>query len=165
MAMLLGAGMIVQAVEALYVPPVMIPGAKLGLANSVTVLVVALFGWREVMIHVATRVIAVSFITGTFMSTTFVYSLAGGLLSAVFMLIVYNALHGTLSYAGISVVGAQVHNLTQMGLAILILGHIGVVMLLPWLIVIATFTGLANGLLVNVVGPRIQVISAELQRG
>ena len=157
-ALLLAAGIIIQGVEALYLPPLMIPGAKLGLANSITMLAIILFGWREVLTHVALRATAVSLITGTFLSTTYLYSLTGALLSAVAMLLVYRYLYGPLSYVGVSVCGALVHNLTQLTLSIFILGHIGIISLLPWLLVFALVTGTANGTVVNIVGPRLDDI-------
>jgi len=154
-ALLLAAGIIIQSVEAMYLPPLMIPGAKLGLANSITMLAIILFGGREVLTHVALRATAVSLITGTFLSTTYLYSLTGALLSAVMMLLVYRYLYGTLSYVGISVCGALVHNLTQLTLSVFILGHIGIVSLLPWLLIFALVAGMGNGTLVNIVGPRL----------
>lgn len=154
-ALLLASGIIIQGVEAVYLPPLMIPGAKLGLANSITMLAIILFGWREVLTHVALRATTVSLITGTFLSTTYLYSLTGALLSAVVMLMVYRYLYGPLSYVGVSVCGALVHNLTQLILSIFILGHIGIVSLLPWLLVFALVTGAGNGSLVNIVGPRL----------
>ncbi len=154
-ALLLAAGIIIQGVEALYLPSLMIPGAKLGLANSITMLAIILFGWREVLTHVALRTTAVSLITGTFLSTTYLYSLTGALLSAVVMLLVYRHLYGPLSYVGVSICGALVHNLTQLTLSIFILGHIGIVSLLPWLLGFALLTGTGNGTLVNIVGPRL----------
>ena len=157
-ALLLAVGIIIQGVEALYLPSLMIPGAKLGLANSITMLVVILFGWREVMTHVALRSTVVSLITGTFLSTTYLYSLTGALLSALVMLFIYRHLYGPLSYVGISIFGALVHNLTQLTLSIFILGHIGIVSLLPWLLGFALLTGAGNGTLVNIVGPRLDAL-------
>lgn len=154
-ALLLAAGIMIQGIEAVYLPPMMIPGAKLGLANSITMLAIILFGWREVLTHVALRATFVSLITGTFLSTTYIYSLTGALLSAIAMLVVYRYLYGPLSYVGVSVFGALVHNLTQLTLSIFILGHIGIVSLLPWLLVFALLTGMGNGSLVNIVGPRL----------
>ncbi len=162
-ALLLGAGIIVQGIEALYLPSLMIPGAKLGLANSITMLMIALFRWREVVTHVALRTTVVSLVTGTFLSTTYLYSLTGGLLSAAVMYLAHRYLYGGLSYVGISLLGATTHNLTQLGLSILVLGHIGVVTLLPWLLFFAVISGTGNGLLVNIVAPRIADIAPKPQ--
>ena len=165
MSLLLAAGIIIQGIEALYLPPLMIPGAKLGLANSITLVMIVLFGWRDVLAHVALRTTAVSLVTGTFLSTTYLYSLTGGLLSAVVMVAVYELLFGRLSFVGVSVCGALAHNLTQLALSILILGHIGIVSLLPWLLLIGLLTGIANGTLVNTAGARLQGFEANRLRG
>jgi heptaprenyl diphosphate synthase len=156
LALLLAVGIIIQGVEALYLPPLIIPGAKLGLANSVTLIMIFLFGWRDVLAHVALRVTAVALVTGTFLSTTYLYSLSGGLISALVMISAYNLWYGRFSYVGISVLGALTHNIVQLTLSVYILGHIGIITLLPWLIFIALVTGTANGTLVNSVGPRLE---------
>lgn len=159
-ALLLAVGVIVQAVEAIYLPPLMIPGAKLGLANSVTLVVIALYRPKDALVHVGLRTTIVSLVTGTFLSTTYLYSILGGLLSATVMIAAHRFLYGKLSYIGISVCGALTHNLTQLGLSIFILGHIGIISLLPWLIFVALLTGLANGAVVNSVGPRLVAVRA-----
>ncbi len=159
MALLLSAGMILQAIEAFYLPPLVIPGAKLGLANSMTLIMIVLFGWRDVLVHVGLRVTAVAFISGTFLSTTFIYSLGAGLMSAVVMIVWHRLFYGPLSYAGVSLVGAVTHNLTQLGLAVLILGHVGILTMMPWLIIIGVATGVGNGILVNLVGPRLKELA------
>jgi len=162
LAMLLGAGIIVQALEALYLPPLMIPGAKLGLANAVTLVLIVFFGWKDVLIHVVLRVSAVALVTGTFISTTFFYSLFGGLGAACVMILFYRYMYGPFSYAGVSLAGAVTHNLIQLALAVFMIGHIGIVALLPWLIFMAVVSGLPNGLLVNMLEPRLKLIDREL---
>jgi heptaprenyl diphosphate synthase len=157
MALLLSGGIILQAVEALYLPPLVIPGAKIGLANSITLVMIVLFGWRDVMTHVVLRVTVVALMTGTFLSTAFIYSLSGGLVSAGLMLIWHRFAYGYLSYAGISLIGAISHNLTQLALAVVILGHIGVLMFLPVLLLLALIAGVPNGLLVNSLAPRLRL--------
>ena len=164
LAMLLAAGIILQAVEAIYLPPMLIPGVKFGLANSITLIVMVLFSARDALTHVALRATTVSLVTGTFLSTTFIYSLSGGLASAIVMLWFYRIFFGPFSFAGVSLVGALTHNLTQLALATMILGHIGVVTLAPWLIFMAVIAGVPNGVLVNIVAPRLTAISRQLQR-
>jgi heptaprenyl diphosphate synthase len=157
MALLLSGGIILQAIEALYLPPLIIPGAKIGLANSITLLMIVFFGWRDVMTHVVLRVTTVALLTGTFLSTTFIYSLSGGLISAAVMLIWHRFAYGYLSYAGISLTGAISHNLTQLALAVVILGHTGVLFFLPGLMLMALVAGVPNGLLVNSLAPRLRL--------
>lgn len=163
-ALLLGAGIILQVIESAYTPPLIIPGAKLGLANSITLLAIALFNWRLVVTHILLRVTVVALVTGTFMSTTFIYSLLGGLAGALAMLVWHKYLYGPFSYAGVSLVGAITHNITQLVLAIFILGTAGVMLFLPWLLLMAVIAGLANGLLVNLVAPRLHLIAGDLSR-
>ena len=162
LSMLLGVGIILQAIEALYLPSLIIPGAKLGLANSITLLVMIMFTWKDALLHVVVRVLTVSLITGTFLSTTFLYSLAGGLTSTLVMIIWLRYFYGAFSFAGVSLMGALTHNITQLFLSVLILGHIGIMTLLPWLIFMAIITGVPNGLMVNVLKPRLEKATAQL---
>lgn len=155
LSLLLGVAIILQAVEAMYLPPLMIPGAKLGIANLVTLLLVAFYGWRQALVNVALRVTIVGLITGTFMSTTFVYSLLGGIISALVMAGFFRLLFGPFSFVGVSLAGALAHNLTQLALARIIIAHPGVIYFLPWLIFMAVVGGLPNGLAANLLAPKL----------
>lgn len=157
-SLLLAASIIAQLLEALYLPALIIPGAKLGLANAVGLVLLIYFPFREVMLNVVLRTVTVSFITGSFMSTMFIYSLLAAISSTVVMVVVYNLAKRWLSFVGVSVCGAVTHNLTQLGLALILLGHKGLLVFLPWLLFVGLVAGLANGLLVNLLAPRLTEI-------
>ncbi len=65
--------------------PTPIPGVKPGLANVVTVATLALYGWRAASWVSLLRVLAGGLVIGTFLSPTFMLSLAGALFSLAFM--------------------------------------------------------------------------------
>lgn len=157
-SLLLAASIIAQLVETLYLPTVIIPGAKLGLANVISLVLIVYFPAREVVLNIILRTITVSLLTGTFMSTIFIYSLLSGLSSTLVMLAIYHLGKKWFSFVGVSVCGALTHNLTQLTLALSLLGHPGLIIFLPWLLLVGLISGVANGLLVNLLAPRLSEI-------
>lgn len=73
------------------------------------------------------------------------FSLAGGLLSAVVMWIVYKKMSRIFSIKGISVIGAITHNIAQLAVASLILREAVMLYYLPVLLISAVVTGLITG--------------------
>lgn len=157
-SLLLAASIIAQLLETLYLPTVIIPGAKLGLANVISLVLIVYFPAREVVLNIILRTITVSLLTGTFMSTIFIYSLLSGLSSTLVMLAIYHLGKKWFSFVGVSVCGALTHNLTQLTLALSLLGHPGLIIFLPWLLLVGLISGVANGLLVNLLAPRLSEI-------
>jgi len=149
LSMLLGVGIVLYIVEAFYVPSLPIPGAKLGLANTVTLLLLVFYGWREVLFNVVMRTIIGSIVTGTFLTPAFFFSVGGALASALVMIIVFAGFFGKFSLVGVSLLGATSHNMTQMVLACLLLSHWGILLETPFLILIAILTGAFNGICAN----------------
>ena len=76
-----------------------IPGAKLGLANLMTVLVLYKMGIREALALSVTRIILSGFMFGNLFGI--LYSLAGGLLSFLVMVLLKRS--GWFSVAGVSI--------------------------------------------------------------
>jgi len=149
LSLFLGAGITLYFLEASYIPSLPIPGAKLGLANIITLILIMFYGWRESILNVVARTIIGSMITGTFLTPAFIFSFAGALISTLIMILVYARFFGKFSLVGISICGAVSHNLVQMVLAGLLLSHWGILMELPFLILIAVFTGTFNGVGAN----------------
>ncbi|MBI4744933.1 MAG: Gx transporter family protein [Actinobacteria bacterium] len=159
LSLLLGMGILLYIVEGAYFPPLPIPGAKLGLANVLTLIMLVFFDSGDCLRNVVLRSITGSFITGTFMSPPFYFSLGGALVSAVLMIIVYKYFYGKFSLVGISLAGAVTHNLTQLFIAVLFIGHFGVFFQLPFLLVFAIITGLFNGLMANFLVERLDILN------
>ena len=147
--MLVAGGAILQSVESLFPSP--LPGVRLGLANIMTVVALADLG-PAACIEVATlRTVISSFMLGTFLSPTFILSFSAALTSSVAMALAFQlttlSRKPILSLIGISLVGATVHNMTQIGLVYLLLvRHAGVFLLLPWLGISAVVMGWITGL-------------------
>jgi heptaprenyl diphosphate synthase len=162
LSLLLGAGITLYIVEAFYFPGLPIPGAKLGLTNIVTLLLLVLYGWRECIFNVVARTVIGSMITGTFLTPAFFFSFLGALASALIMIIVFAKFFGKLSLVGVSLAGAVTHNMTQMVLASFLLSHPGIFLETPLLILFAVLAGTFNGICANYAIKRALTLPKEI---
>jgi len=134
---------------------VMIPGVKLGLANIITLYVVMNFGTKDGVVVSILRTLLGSLMSGTFMTVTFYFSFAGGLISAIVMGLLYRYASKSLSMMGISLVGAVTHNLAQLSVAALIIDQSLIFVYLPVMLFAALPTGAVVGLVVGRVNKHI----------
>ncbi|HZJ57579.1 MAG TPA: Gx transporter family protein [Clostridia bacterium] len=126
--------------------PVLAPGAKLGLANIITMITLVLFGFKEAMAIVIIRSVLGPLLGGSI--TGILYSLSGGLLSGIVMALLYINLRDYFSFMGISTAGAVFHNIGQLLAASWIFNTIGILYTyLPILMIAAIATGYFNGLI------------------
>lgn len=123
--------------------PVPIPGAKLGLANIVTVYAVYRYRPSEVLLLVLTRIILGAVFSGNLMAL--LYSLSGGLLCLAGVLLLCRIIPEELLWT-VSILGAVLHNIGQIGAAILVTGTPGIVTYLPFLLVSGCCAGAFTGL-------------------
>jgi len=124
-----------------------VPGAKLGLANIVTLTAIYMLPFRQSFLVVTLRILMTAFIVGSFSS--FLYSLAGGYLSYFIMALLVYLDFKNLGTIGISVVGAVAHNLGQLLMAAFIIQNAFILGYLPMLMLAAIATGIAVGLTVQ----------------
>ncbi|HHW54788.1 MAG: Gx transporter family protein [bacterium] len=150
LSLLVAVGIALHVFEAMLPVNVLpVPGAKLGLANIVTLLTLVLLGYREALGVVLLRSLLASLIAGTFLTTTFYLSFAGALGSGLIMGLLYHLSRGRLSLVGISISGAVVHNVSQLLVAAQLIQQAGIFMYLPYLLLFALPTGYFNGLVVS----------------
>ena len=128
-----------------YLPPLApIPGIKLGLANTITLIVLALWGWKEGMLVLFLRILLGSMLTGNVISCCF--SLGGGILCFLVMSLLKNIVPQKMIWL-LSVIGAIFHNIGQLLVAFIVLGSSSVFWYFPILltsgIITGTFTGVA----------------------
>jgi heptaprenyl diphosphate synthase len=128
--------------------PLPLPGIKPGLANIVTLIVLARWGWREAVWVSLLRVFAASLLLGQFLAPGFFLSLAGALAS---LLALGCAMHLPRKWFGpvsASILAAFAHIGAQLLLARLwLVPHNGVFYLAPILGGAAVLFGLINGLI------------------
>ena len=118
-----------------------LPGVKLGLANTVTLIALYLLGRKYAFGILIPRCILGAFFGGGI--TGLLFSLTGGLLALGIMSLVKKS--RLFSVYGISVLGAAAHNIGQILAAMAVMGSAYIAAYLPYLLLVAIFTGLATG--------------------
>ena len=138
------AALILSYVESLIPFFAGIPGMKLGLTNIVVVLALYRLGSGSAMALNLLRIAAASLLFGGM--SAFLYSLAGGMLSAVVMILLRRL--GHFSPIPVSIAGGVSHNLGQIIVAMLVMNtaSLGMYMAVLW------FTGMASGALIGLLG-------------
>lgn len=143
-ALLTACSLIMFLVEGLLPVPFLAPGAKLGLANIVTVYALyRLPGVKAVFLLILLRTTLASFFGGG--PTVFFYSLAGGLASLFLMSLLKKS--RAFSVPGISAAGGFAHNIGQLAIAALAADTLSLFRYLPILGPCGLLTGLLIGLL------------------
>lgn len=129
-----------------YMIPVMTPWFKLGLANSVSLAVIVVFGIKEALAVTVLRIFISSLLFGTFLGPSFILSMSGGVASVMAMGAAYRVFTPIFSLIGISLLGAYIHVLAQ-GAVIytLIIRHGNIFYILPPMLMFSLITGVING--------------------
>jgi len=145
LAILVSLATALHVIETLIPNPVPIPGAKLGLANIITLVSLRLFGWKEALLVVILRIITGSLLGGTFLGLGFLLSLSGGVFSLIVMFGLLRLIKG-LSTVGVSVGGAASHNLAQVAVAAFLTHTVQLFYFLPVLLLLSIPTGVFTGI-------------------
>lgn len=131
-----------------------VPGIKLGLANLCVVAGLYLFGPLEAAGINLVRMVLNWLFFGSF--TGFLFSIAGGTLSLLAMIICKKT--GLFSPVGVSALGGASHNIGQAAVAVFLTDAGAIWYYVPILIAAGTLAGVLNGII-------IKYILARLQRG
>ena len=144
--LLVSLGLILHFVESMIPMSYIVPGAKLGLANIVSLIGLVLFGFKGGFLIILLRIFLGSIMAGTFMTINFFLSFSGGLLGYFVMSLMYFWFKDKFSLVGISVAGSTFHNIGQVIAAYYIIDNPGIFYYLPYLILLAVPTGIGVGL-------------------
>lgn len=124
--------------------PVIFPGIKLGLANSISLFALLCFGWKEMILITILRSLIGSIFGGNLFG--FLFSLFGGILSNLVMSLLYYYFKKDISIQWISVAGAIFHNLGQLLVAAFVIKSFKIFIYSPILIGIAIISGYFTGI-------------------
>lgn len=142
MAMMITLALMLSYLETL-VPAIPIPGAKIGLPNIVTLLLLSTLGFADAFVVLLLRTTISSLLFTSVLSLA--YSLSGGILSLVAMYLVIRFLKDRVSIVATSLVGAVMHSIGQVLFAMLIVESFSIVTILPLLALISILAGLITG--------------------
>lgn len=149
MCILVAQALVLFIVESMIPIPFIAPGAKLGLANIVTVIALYTLSLKETITIIFLRLILSMFFGGNV--SMLMYSLSGAILSLIIMLVIKNLLKNKVSIIGVSCAGAVFHNVGQIIVAASIVNTFGVTFYLPILTIVGIFTGFFVGVTSNYV--------------
>ncbi|EOC99831.1 Gx transporter family protein [Caldisalinibacter kiritimatiensis] len=124
--------------------PFIAPGAKLGLANIVSLVTLVVFGFKDALIVGGLR--SITFVLATGNLSSFFYSITGTILSVIIMFIIYRFFSEFFSLIGVSIFGAIFHNIGQITVASIIMENIKIFYYLPVMLLVSLFTGYFVGL-------------------
>lgn len=158
LSLLIGMGLVLFLFESLIPRP--LPWLKPGLAHIATLIALYLMGISEAMIVVIIRVVVGSLLLGSLFNPAFILSLGGGIVATIVMGLTYRCFSKIFSIFGISILGAVVHNLTQLLLVqILIVHRLELFYLAPLMILSSLFTGFIVALVSYLLMEKAQLIS------
>jgi len=145
-AFLIAVGAVLHWLEGLLPPPLPVAGAKLGLANIVTLVSLLGLGPGPALSVAGGRVLVGSLVGGGFAGLGFLMSAAGAFAAVPSMYIASRSRLLRLSTIGTSVVGAVAHNLAQLAVFYAATGSRAVLFYVPYLVGFALPAGALVGL-------------------
>lgn len=122
-----------------------IPGLKLGLANTIILLVLYVYGFKDAVYLSFLRVLLVSILRTGLFSIAFWFSLGGALLSVIMMAIFKKT--KLFSIVGVSIIGSVFHSIGQIIIAIILIDTTSVMYYLPLLLIFSVPTGIMIGVI------------------
>ena len=150
LALLIAVMLILGYIESL-IPLGPVPGIKLGLSNSVLLLGLCWLGIPATFVLMFAKVL----LSGLLFSgvSAMLYSLAGGLLSMLGMSLLFRS--GSFSKVTIGMAGGLLHNVGQVGLAMLILETDKLVYYMAILMFVGLATGFITGQIATILDKRL----------
>ena len=132
------------------VPPLWVPGVKLGLPNLAVVFALYRLGFKDACAISLVRVVLVALLFGN--GAALAYSIAGAALSLALMGLLKRT--GKFSSVGVSVAGGVAHNAGQILVAMALLETSRLAWYLPVLWIAGVLVGIVSGVLVKRVPER-----------
>lgn len=147
LSLLLAAAMLLSFVEAAVGFNFVVPGIKLGLANSVALILVAFSKYKAAWVINVLRVAATCLLFGNLMS--FLFSVSGAVLSLGMMCIAQKIFK--FSPFGVSFLGGIFHNIGQLIAAFLVFESAAVFGYIPYLVIAGALCGGLTGFAVMLI--------------
>lgn len=141
-AIMLSISIVLSIVESLF--PIGVTGAKLGLANIITLVVMYLYSPKDATLVLLLRILLVALLYSGFGSLTFWLSLSGGTVALMFMLFI--KLTNRFTIVSVSVVGSLGHAAGQIFAAMILMNTAALVFYFPVIFLVAIPTGVFVGI-------------------
>ncbi len=134
------------------IPIIPVPGAKLGFANVVTLIIIYVYSFKDGFALTILRVLLVALLSGKLLGPIFYMSLSGAVVATLAM-----GIFKKMNYFGIigvSVIGSIFHCIGQIAAGIFVIGSIAVIAYLP----VMLFLSIPAGVLTGIIAKRFLVI-------
>ena len=148
--------------QAIPFPFAFAPGAKLGVANIITVIGLYTLSLQEVVLVVLLRTLLTALLGGTF--STLLYSSAGATFSLFGMLLIKQLGPKRVSLIGVSATGGILHNFGQLVIASFIAKSWTVLLYLPAMSIVGIFAGIAIGISANYALNHVKILKAYREK-
>ena len=159
MGLMAAAASVFFTIESLIPTP--LPWIRLGLANSISLLALKWWGFRDALIIFLVRLILGGLLLGRLFHPLFFFSLSGGVAALLTMALMMRGEGRIFSLVGISIAGAVMHNSAQLTVAYLgYVRHLQLFRLLPLFFINAVIAGGLIGFLAILVDRRLRNIFA-----
>ena len=142
LALLTGLSLIAFLIESLF-PPMIIPGAKPGVANIFSLAALIIFSPAEAFIVVAARTLLGALFAGNF--SAIMYSFTGGIVAMTVSSLLLYVAHPKISVMAVSVAAAVSHNITQNLVFAFLNGSLLYLAELPYLTLLGVIAGAIVG--------------------
>lgn len=145
--------LVASYIETFITIPLGIPGAKIGLANGVTIVMLCLVGWKEASILSIFRVVLAGILFGNLFAIA--YSLSGAILSLIFMILFKKMKFNLLT---VSMIGGIAHNLGQLVFAFFVVENGRVFLYFPVLVLLGSAAGTCIGIFSSILVKRLNCL-------
>jgi heptaprenyl diphosphate synthase len=152
LAILTALSLIVFLIENLF-PPLIIPGAKMGLANIFSLIALIMYSPVEAFIVVAVRTLLGAVFAGNL--SAILYSFSGGVVAMAISSLLLYTVYPKISLMSISVFAAIAHNITQNIVFIFLNNSPLMVYYMPYLALIGILSGCIVGGVVMLIFKRV----------
>ena len=144
LANLLAIAIVLNIIESAF-PIIPVPGAKLGFANIVTLVVLYIYTFKDSSILTILRVLLVSLLSGRLLGPTFYMSLAGAIVATIAMGIMKKT--NFFGMIGVSVIGSIFHCIGQIVAGIYVIGSTAIIWYLPIMLFLSIPAGALTGII------------------
>ena len=139
LALFLALGVVLNIIESMLPVLIAVPGVKLGIANTIGLIVLYFYGPKEYTLIGFLRVVLVALLRTGIGSIAFILSLSGWLISTIFVLLIYSL--KKVSIYGLSMGSAVMHGVGQIIMVVIIYSLPEMINYLPILIVSGLISG------------------------
>jgi heptaprenyl diphosphate synthase len=134
------------------IPIIPVPGAKLGFANVITLIIIYVYSFKDGFALTILRVLLVGLLSGKLLGPIFYMSMSGAVFATLAMGVFKKSNY--FGIIGVSVIGSIFHCIGQIAAGIFVIGSIAVIAYLP----IMLFLSIPAGVLTGVIAKRFLVI-------